>query len=288
MTKSLAADSEIQPWTCPSCNSTVATRHCPVCGERALRAKDLTLAGLLGQLFHTLSSVDSRLLRSLRALIAQPGALTNAYLRGQRKPFIGPFQLFLIINVVFFAAQSFTGSAIFSTSLQSHLHGQDWSALAQNLVAAKLSDTHTTLAAYTPVFDHAVDVNAKSLVIFMVLPFALLLIPLFHGSGRPFVTHLVFALHFYAFLLACFCVLLLFTFLEARWGGFGLRSIALDWGLFAALLLAAATYLYFATRTVYSAAGSARALKVALLTVAVAAAVLGYRFLIFLITLYHT
>jgi hypothetical protein len=275
-------------WTCPTCQSTVRTPYCSTCGERALRTKDLTLLGLMGQLFHTLSSVDSRLLRSLRALITSPGALTNAYLSGQRKPYIGPFQLFLIVNVVFFAVQSFTGSAIFSTTLQSHLHGQDWSALAQSLVAGKLSAAHTTLAAYTPVFDQAVEVNAKSLVIVMVLPFALLLIPMSRGSGRPFVTHLVFALHLYAFLLVCFCVLLLFTFVEARAGGSGLSSTALDWGLFAALLAAVATYLYFAVGTVYGAIGIARALAVAVLTVALAAGILGYRFLIFMITLYHT
>jgi hypothetical protein len=206
----------------------LATPHCPTCGEQAPHPKDLTLVGLLHHLFHTLTSVDSRLLRSLRALTTRPGVLTNAYLRGPRKPFIGPFELFLIVNVVFFAVQSFSGWPIFSTTLDAHLHGQDWSSLAQSLVDQKLRVTHTALSAYTPIFDHAVEINAKSLVILMVLPFALLLIPLFHGSGRPFVTHLVFALHFYAFLLLCFCVLLLFTFVETLSGGSGLRSTALD------------------------------------------------------------
>jgi hypothetical protein len=54
-----------------------------------------------------------------------------------------------------------------------------------------------------------------------------------------------------------------------------------------AINLAACTaYLYFAPGAVYAAAGATRFLKAALLTVAVGAMVLGYRFLIFLITLY--
>ena len=276
------------PWVCPTCKTGVETLHCPGCGEKALQPKDLTFVGLMTQVVHGLSSIDSRLLQSLKVLLTRPGAVTNAYVLGPRKPYIGPFQLFLIVNVVFFAVQAFAGSPIFSTSLHSHLHEQDWSAFARTLVARKLEATHTSLAAYAPVFDHAVDVNARSLVILLVLPFTLLLIPLFAGSRRPFVTHLVFALHLLAFLLLCSCALLLLTLLETSLGGSGLRSTLIDWGAFSVLIAVIATYLYIATGVVYGATGVVRALKVALLAVVIAAAVPGYRFLIFLFTLYYT
>lgn len=277
-----------KPWACPTCRTSVDTLHCPTCGEKALQPKDLTFLGLMTQAFHTLSSIDSRLLHSLQVLMTRPGAITNAYVLGPRKPYIGPFQLFLIVNVVFFAVQAFAESPIFSTSLHSHMHVQDWSAFARDVVAQKLAATHTPLAAYTPVFDHAVDVNARSLVILLVLPFTLLLIPLFATSHRPFVTHLVFALHLLAFLLLCSCGLLLLTLLEKLLGGEGLRSTLVDWATFAVLVAVIATYLYIATRVVYGATGVVRALKVALLAVVIAAAVPGYRFLIFLVTLYST
>lgn len=277
-----------QPWTCPACRVRVDTPHCPTCGERALQPRDLTFLGLLAHGFHSLSSIDSRLLNSLKVLFTRPGAITNAYVLGPRRPYIGPFQLFLIVNVAFFAVQAFAASPIFSTSLHSHMYGQDWSVFARSLVARKLEASHMSLAAYTPVFEHAVDVNARSLVILLVLPFTLLLIPLFAGSRRPFVTHLVFSLHLLAFLLLCSCVLLLLTFLETSLGGLGLRSTPVDWGAFAILLAVIATYLYIATGVVYGATGVVRGLKVALLAVVIVAAVPGYRFLIFLVTLYST
>jgi hypothetical protein len=168
------------------------------------------------------------------------------------------------------------------------MYNQDWSEFARTLVAHKLQAEHATLATYAPVFDHAVDVNAKSLVILLVLPFTLLLIPLFAGSHRPFVTHLVFALHLLAFLLLCSCILLLFTKLQTAFGGSGLRAPWFDWSLFVALIAVIATYLYVATGVVYRAEGLVRALKVAVLAVVIAAAVPGYRFLIFLVTLYFT
>jgi hypothetical protein len=277
-----------KPWVCPTCKTDVETLHCPGCGEKALQPKDLTFMGLMTQVFHTLSSIDSRLLHSLKVLVSRPGEITNAYVLGPRKPYIGPFQLFLIVNIAFFAVQAFVGSPIFSTSLYSHMHEQDWSVFARTLVMRKLEATHTSLAAYAPVFDHAVDVNARSLVILLVLPFTVLLIPLFVTSRRPFVTHLVFALHLLAFLLLCSCVLLLITLLETWLGGAGLRSLLFDWGSFAVLVAVIAAYLYVATGKVYGAIGASRALKVALLAVVIAAAVPGYRFLIFLVTLYYT
>ena len=94
-------------WVCPTCRTGVDTLHCPRCGEKALQPKDLTFLGLMTQVFHGLSSIDSRLLRSLKVLLTRPGAITNAYVLGPRKPYIGPFQLFLIVNVVFFAVQAF-------------------------------------------------------------------------------------------------------------------------------------------------------------------------------------
>lgn len=273
----------VKPWVCPTCRTSVDTLHCPTCGEKALQPKDLTFLGLMTQAFHTLSSIDSRLLQSLKVLLTRPGAITNAYVLGPRKPYIGPFQLFLIVNVAFFAVQAFAESPIFSTSLHSHMHDQDWSAFARTLVSQKLATTHTSLAAYAPVFDHAVDVNARSLVILLVVPFTLLLIALFATSHRPFVTHVVFALHLLAFLLLCSCVLMLLTF-----GGSGFRSPLLDKGTFVLLIAGIATYLYIATAVVYGATGLVRVLKVALLAVVIAVAVPGYRFLIFLVTLYYT
>lgn len=197
---------------------------------------ELAGARYSSQVFHSVSSVDGRLLRSVKVLLTRPGQITNAYVLGPRKPYIGPFQLFLIVNVAFFAVQAFADSPIFSNSLHSHMYEQDWSAFARGLVDSKLAAAHTTLA----------------------------------------------------FLLLCSCELLLLTLLEKWLGGSGLRSPLVDWGAFVVLTGVIATYLYIATGVVYSASGLVRALKVALLAVVIAAAVPGYRFLIFMVTLYYT
>ena len=162
-------------WICPNCGRPVLTAFCPACGESRLDPKDLTLKGLLNQIFNALSAVDGRLLRSFRMLLWRPGALSLAYMDGRRMPFTPPFRLFLFANMLFFAMQSMTSSSIVSETLASHLHEQDWSALAQRLVARRLEAKGTSLDLYAPVFDQAVTLNAKSLIILMVLPFTLTL-----------------------------------------------------------------------------------------------------------------
>ena len=275
-------------WTCPNCGIALTTPFCPGCGERPIGAIDLSLKGIAAQLTKTIAGVDGRLLRSVRALLLQPGSLTLAYGEGRRKPFIGPFQLFLLANVVFFAVQSLTHTRVLSSSLDSHLHHQDWSALAQQLVDHRLVVTGSTLDRFTPLFDRAVVLHAKSLVIAMAVPFALLLPVVFFSSRRPFSIHVVFALHLYAFLLLLFCLALAVAAVDVAAGGGGLASAAIDNVLTALILVSSTAYLYLASGPVYGVAGWRRVATSLLLALAVGVIVVGYRFGVFLVTLYTT
>ena len=275
-------------WTCPNCNHAVSTCFCPACGERPLRPHDLTLRGFLGQVAQVFANIDGPLLRGLGCLLTQPGALTVAYLEGRRKPFAPPLQLFLVANLLFFAMQSLTGSKIFSTPLDQHLHSDIWGGVAQHLLARHLETQPATVDLYAPAFNQAVALNAKSLIVLMVPPFALLPALLFRRSRRPFVGHLVFALHFYAFLLLLCCASLAIVGASLSFGGPGLESETFDHVLSIVQLLFCATYLYIAVSPVYGAAGAARILKVLVLALAVGALFLGYRLALFLITLFST
>lgn len=275
-------------WTCPTCNVLVMTPFCARCGEEPLAPRDLTLKGLGEKLLHAFTSIDARAARSAWRLLRDPGALSLIWTKGVRKPYVAPFQLFLIANVIFFALQWLTGEAVFSSSLDSHLHHQDWSELARSLLERRLEETHTRLEDYAPVFDRAVVLNAKSLIVLMTIPFALLLPLVFLRERRPFMAHVVFSLHLYTFLLLLFCVALLVAKFSALLGFGGLEVPLVDNVLSFVNLAACALYLYVAIGPVYSAAGTMRALQAIVLAVAVAAIVLGYRFVLFLITLSGT
>src|SRR4029079_6700945 len=76
-------------------------------------------------------------------------------------------------------------------------------ALAESGLASKGVDR----AAYEPVFDAAVDVNAKAFVVLFVPACALLVWLMSLRSPRPGAVHWVFTLHFVAFVLIALGVL---------------------------------------------------------------------------------
>lgn len=277
-----------ESWMCPTCGSTVSTPYCPSCGEHPLRERELTLRGLFDQLVQVFTNIDGRLIRSFRCLISRPGFLTIAYLQGRRKPYVGPVRLFLIANVLFFTIESLTGGKVFTTPLDSHLHAQPWSPLAASLVSHRLAAMRTTLDSYAPVFDRAVALNARLFIIFMALSFAPVASIVFHRNRRPLAVHALFAFHLYAFMLLLFCVATVIPPIDRWFGGAGSASERLDHTLSIALLLACAVYLYIATGAVYGATGIRRIVQTLTLTVGVASVVLGYRFVLLLITLYST
>jgi hypothetical protein len=266
----------------------VATPFCSRCGEEPIAPADLTLPGLAAKVLHALTSIDARAARSVRMLLRHPGALTLAWTSGMRKPYVAPFQLFLIANVIFFAVQWATGENVFSSTLDSHLHHQDWSELAQSFLSRRLEATQTTLAQYAPLFDRAVVLNAKSLILLMALPLSLLLPLALLRERRPFMTHVVFALHLYTFLLLLFCVALLLAKSSALLGLGGLDTPMVDNVLSIVNLIACAVYIFLAIGPVYGVAGARRGAIAIALTLGVAVIVVGYRFVLFFITLYLT
>ena len=259
-------------------------RFCPQCGEERLRANDLSMRRLLAQFVTDTSSVDGKLMRSWRTLLTSPGHMTAAHISGERRRFITPLALFFIGNAMFVAVQSLTGTNILSSPLDSHLHSQDWSAFAQDLVRHRLSNRHLTLEAYAPVFDRAAIFNAKALIILMALLFAPLPAVIFSSKRRPAGVHIMFALHLYSFVLVLLSLSVLLAQANILFGGEGLRSGAVDKTLSIFNLLVCGGYIYLALPKVYGTSGWPRFGAAVFLTIAIALLFIGYRFAIFLIT----
>jgi Protein of unknown function (DUF3667) len=274
------------PWTCPVCNALVTTPYCARCGEEPVAPRELTLRGLAEKAGHALTSVDARAVRTTRCLLRHPGELTASWARGVRRPYVAPFQLFLLANAIFFGLQWLTGEIVLSSSLDSHLNHQDWSELARTLLARHLAAAQTTMEQFAPAFDRAVVLNAKSLIVLMTVPFALLLPLAFLRQRKPFMLHVVFSLHLYTFLLLLFCLGMVAAKLSALSGFGGLEVPAVDNVLSVLNLAACALYIHLAIGRVYDASGPAKVIQTFVLTILVAAIVIGYRFLLFLITLY--
>jgi hypothetical protein len=86
---------------CENCGAPVTHRYCPECGQK-IEAPVHSLWHFMKLASEDLTHADSRLWRTLAALLFKPGYLTQEFLRGRRARYLPPLRLYLVVSVVFF------------------------------------------------------------------------------------------------------------------------------------------------------------------------------------------
>jgi hypothetical protein len=285
-------DAAAAPATCVSCGAPTDAPYCPRCGERRAADRRYTLRAFATEAFETVTNADSTLWRTFATLLRRPGELTRAYMHGVRAPYMKPLQLFLVVNVLYFVWAGFSGERVFNTRLRNHLANTNYGADAQARVVAKVAARGGTARDYAAVFDAAATVQSKSLIVTMVPMLALFVGALEIRRRRPFVQHLVFALHFYTtlllFAIAQRYVVLWPLRLGARAGGMHLTDGAEDNVVSWVMLTAVVVYTSLALRRAYDDGRAASLVKGALVSFAVLVVLLLYRVLLFYTTLWAT
>jgi uncharacterized protein DUF3667 len=90
---------------CENCGNEVSQRYCGACGQR-LEPPVHTLWHFMKVATEDLTHTDSRLWRTLWALLFKPGFLTRQFLDGRRARYLPPVRLYLVLSVVFFVYAS--------------------------------------------------------------------------------------------------------------------------------------------------------------------------------------
>jgi hypothetical protein len=86
---------------CDNCGAAVSGHYCAACGQR-LEAPVQSLWHFTREATEDVTHADSRLWRTLGALLFRPGYLTREFLDGRRARYLPPVRLYLVISVVFF------------------------------------------------------------------------------------------------------------------------------------------------------------------------------------------
>jgi hypothetical protein len=86
---------------CDNCGTAVPGRFCGNCGQR-LEAPLRSLWHFLKLAAEDVTHADSRLWRTLWALLVRPGFLTRQFLSGHRASYLPPVRLYLVLSVAFF------------------------------------------------------------------------------------------------------------------------------------------------------------------------------------------
>ncbi len=90
---------------CENCGNAVTERYCGACGQR-LEAPVHSLWHFSRIATEDLTHADSRVWRTLWALLFKPGYLTSEFLAGHRARYLPPVRLYLVLSVAFFLVAS--------------------------------------------------------------------------------------------------------------------------------------------------------------------------------------
>lgn len=186
----------------------------------------------------------------------------------------------------FAALITYSGWTPLNTPLQVQEHLAPLRQMKRAMVADAIAHKGVTREAFELSFNSSANSNSKTWVFVMIPAFAACLAAVY-GFRRYFFAHLVFATHFYGFVLLYFLVsaygLGLFATVAAR-SGFRVSALTLDRVSVVGLLIFG-FYLFVAFRRTYDDRVLAASLRAAAMTVAFVPVLFGYRLLLFFVTM---
>jgi hypothetical protein len=86
---------------CENCGAPVNGKYCASCGQRH-DPHIHSLGEFITEATESITHADSRVWRTLWALMIKPGFLTKEFLEGRRARYLPPFRLYLVLSVAFF------------------------------------------------------------------------------------------------------------------------------------------------------------------------------------------
>ena len=193
---------------CPNCGAELVGDFCHGCGEKRTEARDLSVRHFLKDAAAELTSLDSKLLNTLRALLFRPGFLTLEWLAGRRARYLKPLNLVLALFAVqLFAYTASKAVSMFNIAMivenerqlaaQWQLpNGGFYDKLFAKASARKGASVESLYEAVNEKWQRNVSLLQPAQIVVL----AVLLQLLYLFSRRYFVEHLIFSMHFLAFI----------------------------------------------------------------------------------------
>jgi hypothetical protein len=192
---------------CPECGVPLLGDFCHRCGEKRPEARDLSVRHFVRDTAQELTSLDSKLTRTLLALVFRPGRLTAEWVEGRRSRYLKPLNLCLgVFAVSLFVFTASKQVSMFDIGViiknekemaeQLHLKGGDAYGRLFDRAAARKGVARQSLE--DAVSDRW-QRNVSLIQPVQIILLAALLQIVYFFSRRYFVEHLVFSMHFLSF-----------------------------------------------------------------------------------------
>lgn len=273
---------------CLNCREHLLGDYCHQCGEKVIKHKDKSILSIASEFFNALTFFDNKFLRTIWTLFRKPGELTVAFNAGFRKKYTRPISLFLFINILIFLSDV---SGVFDSPFEIQMNMLPHSGIVKSMVEKKLAGSaELTMENYAEKYS-AVSANVSKTAIFLIIPIMAIFIHLFNLRKRKYyVDHFVFSLHSFSFALLYVTLILLFLLrtLQVLFASEFLRNLLNDPQVVFLLAGTISPYFVLAGKRVYQDSWLISILKGIAYFVFLAAALMIYRFFLFLIVFYLT
>lgn len=210
--------------TCRSCQAAFAGKFCNQCGEKILDPSEKSIRSFLGSLFHEITTLDGKFIRTLVLMMRKPGEVSYNYMNGKRVPYYKPVSMFFLANLLYFVFPLFNA---LSTRLSVQMKGLPYSPMAAKKVNAYLQANNLDLATFEIMFNQQCTNMAKMVLVVMVLYFSLPLAAVNWNRRMYYSDHLLVSLE------ACSLIILLnFVGLIGLLNilAFAGQAMGFDWG----------------------------------------------------------
>lgn len=84
-------------------------RYCPNCAQLN-STKSLTVRDFIEEFLGSIIDYDSRLFRTIRAMLFRPGQISLDYINGKRVTYTNPFRFLLSLSIIYFLLQQLMGN----------------------------------------------------------------------------------------------------------------------------------------------------------------------------------
>lgn len=194
---------DAEPTSCENCGAGLTGPFCATCGQPR-RSPITSVRAFAAATLDDIANLDSRLLRTLCALLFQPGLLTSEYLKGRRIRYTQPVTLYLLAAATFFFTASFRPFLWVDTARQQvvgALPGMTVGSDVAEQTMRELDAAGISLESFAAGFVDVVNAFLPAFLIGSVALFSLVLFALHCRREPRYLHHAIFALHWTAFYL---------------------------------------------------------------------------------------
>lgn len=156
-----------------------------------MRPSDKSLRAFFGHLFHEITTLDGKFLKTLVLMLRKPGEVSHQYMNGRRVPFYRPVSMFFVANLLYFLFPAVNG---LDSSLYIQMNLLPHSELVTRIVNEYAASHAVTLEMFTIQYNQQATNMAKLFLILLVVYFSIPLAIVNFNRQMYFSDHLLVSL----------------------------------------------------------------------------------------------